>query len=116
MNNLNLVPKTNFEIWRDSDNVVKVGEDAYKTQCSQYCKSFSEQELKKYFIKEYGENNIDYADSYDVFYLEFEVYVKFLDSKNKFKETTKSFKTFDEAWDWIVETFDNPSKDFIHYY
>lgn len=47
---------------------------------------------------------------------EFEVYVRFLDSKNNFRESTKNFKTYDEAWQWILETFDKPSKDFIHYY
>ena len=45
-----------------------------------------------------------------------ECYVNYLDASNKFKETTKDFKTFDEAWEWVKETFDNPSKDFINYY
>lgn len=44
------------------------------------------------------------------------VYVKYLDCKNGFKESKKDFKTYNEAWNWIVETFDNPSKDFIYYY
>jgi len=54
--------KTNFEIWRESDNVVKTSENGYKTQCSQYNKEFSHDELKAYFIKEYAENSKDYAD------------------------------------------------------
>lgn len=45
-----------------------------------------------------------------------EVYVKYLDAKNKFTETTKDFKTFADAWEWVKETFDKPSQDFIHYY
>lgn len=46
----------------------------------------------------------------------YEVYVKYLDCKNNFRETTKDFKSFEEAWDWIKKTFDKPSKDFIHYH
>ena len=44
------------------------------------------------------------------------VYVKYLDSKNNFREAKKDFKSYDEAWEWIQKTFDKPSKDFIHYY
>ena len=54
--------KTNFEIWRDSDNVVKTSENGYKTQCSQYGKEFTESELKAYFIKEYCYNDKERAD------------------------------------------------------
>lgn len=54
--------KTNFEIWRDSDNVVKTSQNGYKTQCSQYGKEFTESELKAYFIKEYCSNDKERAD------------------------------------------------------
>lgn len=43
-------------------------------------------------------------------------YVKYLDSKNNFREAKKDFKTYQEAWEWIIETFDKPDKDFINYY
>lgn len=42
-----------FEEWKNSDNVVKTGPDEYRTQCSQYRPSFSLEELKEYFRKEY---------------------------------------------------------------
>ena len=45
-----------------------------------------------------------------------EVYVNFLDSKNKYRVSKKDFATFEEALHWIYKTFDNPSKDFIKYY
>ena len=45
-----------------------------------------------------------------------ECYVKYLDSKNNFKESVKDFETYDKAWVWIKENFDNPNKDFIYYY
>lgn len=54
--------KTNFEIWRDSDNVFKTAENGYKTQCGQYKKTHTEDELKAYFIKEYCDNNKERAD------------------------------------------------------
>jgi len=54
--------KTNFEIWRDSDNVIKTAENGYKTQCGQYKKEHTEEELKAYFIKEYCSNDKDRAD------------------------------------------------------
>ena len=43
-------------------------------------------------------------------------YVKFLDCKNNFKETSKDFETPELAWEWILKTFDKTSKDYIHYY
>jgi len=54
--------KTNFEIWRDSDNVIKTAENGYRTQCGQYKKEHTEDELKAYFIKEYCDNNKERAD------------------------------------------------------
>ncbi|HEY6143693.1 MAG TPA: hypothetical protein VIV55_09815 [Flavobacterium sp.] len=42
-----------FDEWLNSDNVFKSGEDEYKTQCTQYKKSFSYDELLEYFLKEY---------------------------------------------------------------
>ena len=44
------------------------------------------------------------------------VYVKYMDCKNGFRETTKDFDTYELAWEWIKDTFDTPSKDFIYYY
>jgi len=44
------------------------------------------------------------------------VYVEYRDCKNGFKESKKDFETYELAWAWVVETFDNPSKDFIYYY
>ena len=45
-----------------------------------------------------------------------ECYVKYLDCKNNFMETTKDFNTYEDAWQWILKTFDSPNKDFIYYY
>ena len=45
-----------------------------------------------------------------------ECYVMFNDCKNKYKETKKDFETYQDAWQWILKTFDNPNKDFIYYY
>jgi|GEM_PF-1040919 hypothetical protein len=43
-------------------------------------------------------------------------YVEYLDPKNNFKPSKKDFSSFEEAWKWILETFDTPSKDFIGWY
>lgn len=43
-------------------------------------------------------------------------YVLFLNRDKGFKQDKKNFQSYEEAWDWIRETFDSPSKDFIHYY
>lgn len=78
--------KTNFEIWRDSDNVIRTAENGYKTQCGQYKKTHTEDELKAYFIKEYCENNKERADEIaDLFehYDELPEEVKKLIDKNK---------------------------------
>ena len=45
-----------------------------------------------------------------------ECYIKYLDSKNKFKETKKDFKTYDDAIKFMVETFDKVNTDFINWY
>jgi intracellular sulfur oxidation DsrE/DsrF family protein len=42
-----------FLDWLESDNVVKSGENEYKTQCTQYKKVFDYDELLEYFINEY---------------------------------------------------------------
>lgn len=42
--------------WINSDNVIKVlrdGNKRYLTQCTQYFKPFTKDELKKYFKREY---------------------------------------------------------------
>ena len=44
-----------------------------------------------------------------------ECYVDYHDCKNNYKPSKKFFKTWDDAWEWIVKTFDTPSKDFIKY-
>lgn len=46
--------KTDFQWWVESDNVVKIG-DNYITQCTQYGKLFTLDELRKYFKREYYE-------------------------------------------------------------
>ena len=43
------------------------------------------------------------------------VYINYLDSKNRFKETRKEFKTFDDAVKFMRETFDTVNTDFINY-
>jgi hypothetical protein len=45
-----------------------------------------------------------------------DVFVDFLDCKNKYIQTRKDFETYEKAWEWVCKTFDNPSKDFINYY
>ncbi len=45
-----------YNIWKNSDNVVEV-ENGFKTQCSQYSKTFTELELQEYFLKEYGDSH-----------------------------------------------------------
>lgn len=89
--------KTNFEIWRDSDNVVQYKE-GFKTQCTQYTKEFSPEELKAYFIREYAENSVEYADEIaDLFnhyeYLP-EVVQKLIDLNTEFQsyEDCEEFK------------------------
>jgi len=47
---------------------------------------------------------------------EMECYIDYLDSKNKFKESRKDFKTYDEALKWMIATFDTVNSDFIFYY
>jgi len=43
-------------------------------------------------------------------------YIKYLDCKNNFVESKKEFETFEEAWRWMVDTFDTPDRDLIHIY
>jgi hypothetical protein len=68
----------------------------------------TKEEYQKYF-------EADYAQSWREF-KNFNCFVKFLDCKNKFKVTEKDFKTEEDAWQWVVENFEKPSKDFIYYY
>ena len=49
-------------------------------------------------------------------YKNMKCYVKYLNKENGFKETKKYFKTYEDAWNWILKTFDVPSKDYIYYY
>ncbi|BAQ92987.1 hypothetical protein [uncultured Mediterranean phage uvMED] len=46
----------NLLVWIDSDNVIQVSDNKYRTQCSQYKIEFNLQGLCEYYIKEY-ENN-----------------------------------------------------------
>lgn len=41
--------------------------------------------------------------------------VKYLDCYNCFNETIKEFSTYEEAWFWILESFEFPSEDWIYY-
>lgn len=50
----NLSPM-NFAWWVHSDNVVEY-EGGYLTQCTQYGKKFTSEELKQYYQKEYERN------------------------------------------------------------
>lgn len=42
-----------FEKWAKSDNVVKVGDDLYKEQTTQWKKEFTRFQLKNFFIREF---------------------------------------------------------------
>ena len=44
-----------------------------------------------------------------------EVYIDFLDCKNKFKKTRKYFAKYNDAVDFMRQTFDKVNLDFIHY-
>lgn len=43
-------------------------------------------------------------------------YIDYLDSKNGFKETRKDFKSYDDALQFMIDTFDTVNSDFISYY
>lgn len=47
-----------FQDWLNSDNVIKTGENEYKTQCSQYTIPMTLLELKKYYLKEFTERTL----------------------------------------------------------
>jgi len=46
-----------FRRWVKSDNVVKIEEDLYLEQTTQYNKKFTLEELYKFYQKEYGTNS-----------------------------------------------------------
>lgn len=46
----------NFLWWLKSDNVIKVGANEYRTQCSQYSIGMNRKEAYIYFKREYGNN------------------------------------------------------------
>ena len=46
----------------------------------------------------------------------FECYIDYLDSKNKFIETRKSFKSYDEAYKWMLGNFERIDRDLIKFY
>ncbi len=43
-----------FDLWLNSDNVVKTGADEYREQYSQYKIPMTLEELKKYYQREFG--------------------------------------------------------------
>lgn len=45
--------KKRFRKWFASDNVVRIGDNLYRTQCTLYSKAFTFEELQQYFKKEY---------------------------------------------------------------
>lgn len=45
-----------------------------------------------------------------------ECYINFRDCKNNYEETKKDFKTYKDALNFMVETFDTVNTDFINYY
>ena len=45
-----------------------------------------------------------------------ECFIIYRDSKNNFKETKKDFKTYENAYNWMVQNFEKVNRDFIHYY
>ena len=40
-------------------------------------------------------------------------YIDFLDSKNEFKKTRKEFKTYQDAYKWMVSNFEKWDIDWI---
>ena len=59
--------KKELQEWIDSDNVVKFDVDQYGTQCTQYRKTFTLQELTEYFYKEYYSTETIELDENGVF-------------------------------------------------
>lgn len=45
-----------------------------------------------------------------------EFYIDYLDCKNKFKETRKEFKSYENAYSWMLKNFEKPNIDFIKCY
>ncbi|NQX81270.1 MAG: hypothetical protein HRT66_04660 [Flavobacteriaceae bacterium] len=43
-------------------------------------------------------------------------YIDYLDSRNNYIKSRKSFESYQDAFDWMVRTFDTIDKDFIYYY
>ena len=42
-------------------------------------------------------------------------YIEYLDCKNKFRKTRKEFKTYQEALQFMIDTFDTVNSDFIKF-
>jgi hypothetical protein len=55
-NKIDIDRLNSFLEWKHSDNVSKMNNGIYTTQCSQYKKGFTAQELYNYFMKEYASN------------------------------------------------------------
>ena len=45
-----------------------------------------------------------------------ECYIDYLDCKNNFKETRKSFSNYDAAYKWLSSNMEKWSIDMIHFY
>jgi hypothetical protein len=45
-----------------------------------------------------------------------ECYIRYLDAKNKFRETKKDFETYENAYKWMIENIEKPNIDMINYY
>jgi hypothetical protein len=48
--------KAMYNAWKESDNVIAV-DGGFKTQCTQYTITFTEDELRKYYLQEYGRDD-----------------------------------------------------------
>jgi len=45
-----------------------------------------------------------------------ESYIKYMDSKNNFIETTIEFVSFELAEKWMIENIENPNMDMINFF
>lgn len=45
-----------------------------------------------------------------------ECYIDYLDCTNRFRQTRKDFKTYQDAFDWMIKNIEKPDIDMIKYY
>lgn len=69
-------------------------------------------EAKNIVFATYGEER----DVFEVEDNEMVCYIKYLDAKNKFKETIKEFITYDDAKKWLFDNIEKPNLDTIKFY